>query len=336
MNTFTNTEADQYSAFLSILEQEAPAHEEESAPEIQEPSFAPQEFEEEDEYEHYDDEDGFPGGEEESDSEEAEEEEDFEESEEEEYEEGEESEDGVIDVDFDTLITLPNGVEITIEDLHKGFKSNEDVIKLQEELEEEKATFTELKQSAEKRIALSKLEAERVLEEFRGFDWQKLARENPEEFANTKLFVEKYAERKNEIEAEYARIEQEKEAAKAAELKVSAKACLEKLTQDIPAWNQSLYSEILAHGVEELGIEKDFLLSCTDPGVIKALYGSLRMKKGADSVKAKVTKKVKAPVKTAKSTKKEVKVTKKPSSSYNPTNEDSEFSFFKSTIMGGK
>lgn len=265
--------------------------------------------------------------EDEADEDEAEEDDDSEEDYEEEYEESDEA----VDVDFDTTITLPNGVEITIEELHGGYKNANEIKALQEELETSKAELEANRANAEKRIALSKLEAERVLEEFRGFDWQDLARKDPEQFANTKLFVEKYAERKQEIEAEYARIEQEKEESKKAEVRVNAQKCLEVLTNDIPEWNQKLYTEILTHGVEGLGIDKDFLVGCTDPGLLKAIHHSMKMKNSADTVRAKVTKKVKAPAKTAKATKKDVKITKK-TTTYDPNNEADEFSFFKSML----
>ena len=336
------TEANEFSAFMAILDAAEPEVTEEgeegSEDTSQEPMSEFQKLMNEDNEGSSDKDEEEDDSEEESDEDDSEDEdEDDEDLEEDDSEEEEDSEEdsGGVDVDFDTVITLPNGMELTIEELTNGYKSGKEIQEHNDTFEAEKAELATVKADATKRIELSKLEAEKVIEEFRGFDWQKLANENPEQFANTKLFVEKYIERKAEIESEFIKIEAEKEKEKATEYKESIRVCVANLQETMPEWNQQLYVEILKHGVLDLGIDEEWMKQCTDPGVIKAVHTSLKSKNSAESVKAKVTKKVKAPVKTAKSTKKEVKVTKKTSAkTYNPQNENDEFSFFKTALKG--
>lgn len=266
-------------------------------------------------------------GEDDEDSDDEDDEEDVDEDEDE--DDDEEYEEDIVDVDFDTIITLPNGEQISIEDLHKGFAKSDEIKKREEELESRQTDYDSKFKDIDKMLDTAKLEADRVLEDFKGFDWQKLATEDPKEFANTKLFVEKYVARSKEIkEAQEAR-SAEKAEQEQQELQMKAKACVDILKTDIPEWNSDLYGEILQHAVDKLGMEADAAKGLVDPSTIKAIYRSLQLDKGTTKAKAKL-KRVGSPKKVAKSGAKKASKTTKSKSPY--VNESQEFDFFKTII----
>ncbi len=257
-------------------------------------------------------------------------EEDFED--EDEYEEGEEApEESAYDVDFDTVITLPNGDEISIEDLHQGYLSGDDLKEREEELTTRQTDYTNKFKDIDKLLDTAKLEADRVLEDFNGFDWQKLASENPQEFANTKLFVEKYVARSKEIKEAQSQRAESLETEKAEAVAVKAKACVDILKADIPEWNSELYGEILQHAVENLGMDADSAKNLVDPSMIKAIHRSLQLDKG--TVKARATlKRVGSPKKVAKAgAKRTAKVKNSAGANYN--SEVGEFDFFRNSLI---
>lgn len=291
--------------------------------------------EEKEEKEEQEDEDGTTlpdsqrdGDSEEDDEDDEEDSEDGDEESDEESEEGseEEVEQEPVELDIDTVITLPSGEEISIEDLAQKYKDAATLEQEKERLALEKEEFSSSVSSLEHSLELSKLEAQRVLDDFDGFDWQKLAQEDPKEFANTKLFVENYAKRKAEIEKAQTQLESQRAHEKEVELQAKAQDCVKVLERDLPEWNQDVYQQVVNHAVE-LGMSQDAALTLTDAGVIKALYNSMALSKGKESVKnkAKIIKKSPTKVITSGAKKKE-----KSSSKANPnyTNENDEFAFF--------
>lgn len=244
-------------------------------------------------------------------------------------EDDEEYEEDIVDVDFDTVITLPNGEQISIEDLHKGYAKSDEIKKREEELESRQTDYDGKFKDIDKMLDTAKLEADRVLEDFKGFDWQKLASEDPKEFANTKLFVEKYVARSKEIkEAQETRALQKADEEQQA-LQVKAKACVDILKTDIPEWNSDLYGEILQHAVDKLGMEAEAAKGLVDPSTIKAIYRSLQLDKGTTKAKAKL-KRVGSPKRVAKSGAK--KATKPSKGKSNYVTESQELDFFKTII----
>lgn len=323
----TNTELrpeDDFDSFMSMMGGDAPT---DNPVDLEEDDIAE---EEEDRFDGLnEDEDDFRkamGGEEDEDEEEDEESDD---EEEEEYDDDDDSDEEVVDVDFDTVITLPNGEQISIEDLHKGFAKSDEITRREKELDSRQSEYESKFKDIDTMLETAKLEADRVLDDFKGFDWQKLANEDPKDFANTKLFVEKYIARSKEIkEAQATRAAQlEKEEQEA--LQVKATACVEILKADIPEWNSDLYGEILQHAVDKLGMDAEVAKKLVDPSTIKAIHRSLQLDKGTTKAKAKL-KRVSSPKKVAKSGAK--KPTKAGKASPKYSTETQEFDFFRSLI----
>ncbi|MFW3388175.1 UNVERIFIED_CONTAM: hypothetical protein RF648_19495, partial [Kocuria sp. CPCC 205274] len=82
-----------------------------------------------------------------------------------EYEEGE-----AYDVDFDTVITLPDGRDMTIEELSNGYLAGSDLTERESKFQETLSQFEERVAGMKDILQLSELEADRVISDYQGFD----------------------------------------------------------------------------------------------------------------------------------------------------------------------
>lgn len=318
---------DDFESFMAMMGEDAPKEDiTEDVNDVEDEDIA------DDENEEYDEDTAFRkamGEDDEDEDSDEDSEDDEEDADSDEEDDDEDYEEDVVDVDFDTVITLPNGEQISIEDLHQGFAKSTEIKKREEELESRQTEYDTKFQDIDNMLDTAKLEADRVLEDFKGFDWQKLASEDPKEFANTKMFVEKYVARSKEIKEAQATRAAQKEETEQQELALKAKACVDVLKTDIPEWNSTLYGEILQHAVDKLGMDADAAKGLVDPSTIKAIYRSLQLDKGTTKAKAKL-KRVGSPKKVAKAGAKKASKPTKGSKTY--VSESQEFDFFKSII----
>ncbi|WWV91990.1 hypothetical protein [Escherichia phage PJNS034] len=245
--------------------------------------------------------------EEESETEEEEEELPAEENDEEEAEE----DDSPLEVDLDTVITLPDGTERTIEELTQGFADNTLIAEREQALKAKEDEYASQYADLSDKLKLAKLEADDVLEKFEGFDWNALLQESPEEFGKTKMFVERYQKRSQDIQKAMADLNAKE--AKKAETENQAKAveCVRSLQKNIPGWSNGLYHQILEYAVNS-GVDEKYITTCTDASVLKAFYDSMRLAKGENVVKAKVKKAVKSPSRVVSAQAKKSTASKKP------------------------
>lgn len=216
----------------------------------------------------------------------------------EDVEEGEEGEGGY-DVDYDTIITLPNGDDLSIEDLYKGYKSgsefDQEVTDFNTQREEYKEKFTKV----DDMLNLAVLEAERVVDDYKDFDWEKIGNEDPKAFMDNKKFLEQYQVRLGELKEAQALKEDLKAKEDLAAREVAVKSCIKTLTDKIPEWSDSLYQDLMKHGVEQ-GISEDLIVNLVDPGAFIVLYNSMMREQGKAKAVAKIRKSVKSPSKVSK------------------------------------
>lgn len=202
--------------------------------------------------------------------------------------------DGVLEVALDTIITLPDGTERSIEELTKGYAENQAIVERETELNGKETELTEKLNNVDKLLKLGKLEADDVLEKFDGFDWEALLKENPEEYGKTKMFVERYQKRQRDIQNAMADREAEAEKREQSLRENKAIECVKSLQKNIPGWSNNLYHQILEYARGK-GVDSSYIETCTDAGVLTALYDSMRLSKGENIVKAKVKKNVTSP-----------------------------------------
>lgn len=221
---------------------------------------------------------------------EAEEEVEEEEPEEEESEEGEievTDEDGE-EVDFeDYQITLPTGDEVTLSELVKGYKSNDELNTAINEFQEAQTEFVEKSKDIGRLLELAKLEADRTIEDYNGFDWGRYKSEDPAGYVENREYLDRFIERRKEItaamEAREASIAAEEAQRKAAEAAEAGAV----LARDIPGWNKSLYESLMEYAIQN-GADKEYIMNATDPVMFKMIYKAMQFEKGKQTVTAKV------------------------------------------------
>lgn len=205
---------------------------------------------------------------------------------EEEVEEDEEEE-----IDYEEYeVTLPSGESVKLHEALKGYRDAQALEAERTAFEETKQTFESNSQSVRRALDLAKLEAERVIEDYEGFDWATLSREDPQAYVENREFLDKYKSRHREIQGEMERVEGERQAEKDASFREDARKANEILSNTIPGWSKDLYVSLMTYGVKELGMSEDFVVNCTDPGVFAAIAKAQTLDKGKQTVKAKIKK----------------------------------------------
>lgn len=239
-------------------------------------------------------------------------EEDYEESEEdEEYEEVEEGAAEVTDedgeeVDFEEYdVTLPDGSMVKLNEAIAGYRSAAELAEERAAFEQERAAFNSQSQDIKSLLELAKLEAQRVVDDYADFDFVGLAKEDPQAYVENREFLDRYKARLKEINSEMVHIKEAEEAEKVAESQRQAAAANAVLAKEIPGWNKELYTELMRYG-HSIGMTEEFVTTCTDAGIFKALYKAKQLDQGKQVVKAKI-KKIGTPKKVVKPTAKATK-----------------------------
>jgi len=129
--------------------------------------------------------------------------------------------------------------------------------------------------------------------EIKNIDWNKLAQENPAEWAQRYQQVQNINAQLSHIQAERQRIAQERDAEMKAQLRKQAEEAVEILKTEIPNWSNDLYGQILKTGIEKYGFKAEEVNAITDHRAIKVLRDAMEYQR----IKAKpIVEKRAAPV----------------------------------------
>ncbi|MCS5737624.1 hypothetical protein, partial [Herbiconiux daphne] len=79
------------------------------------------------------------------------------------------------DVDLDTVITLPNGEDMTIEQLQNGYLAGEKFTQREQELNQREEQINQRYESAKNLIEISMLEADKALADYQNLNWDQLS-----------------------------------------------------------------------------------------------------------------------------------------------------------------
>lgn len=118
--------------------------------------------------------------------------------------------------------------------------------------------------------------------EIQSIDWNKLAAENPAEWAVKYQHVQNVNARLAQIQQERQRISKAREDEARANLQKQGQESVERLKEEIPNWNNDLYGKILKSGVEQ-GFKSEEVNAITDHRAIKVLWKAMQF----DALKAK-------------------------------------------------
>lgn len=240
-------------------------------------------------------------------------EEDTEESSEEVEEEEEEGDVEVTDedgeeVDYESYeVTLPSGETVNLAEAVKGYQEAKKLEAAKAELATQKEAFEQGSKDIGRYLELAKLEAQRVIDDYKDFDWNDLAKSDPASYVDNREFLEKYQQRHQEILKAMQSIEDKRTSEAEAAVKEKARECVTVLERDVPGWGPDLYKTLMSYAVEN-GADPTEIQQCVDPVVFKLLHKSMQFDKGKAVVKAKIKNAVKSPSKVVRATAKEDKV----------------------------
>lgn len=210
--------------------------------------------------------------------------------EEESTEESEEEVDfGELEIDMESEIQI--GEEfVTLNDLIKNRLSTEALQEKESEVTELKEELTAKEAVVVTTLEKAMLECDKVIEDYKTFDWKKLAVDDPAAYAQHREFLEAYLARKDEIEEDYESAKKlESEKLESAKQEASVKA-VKVLTAEIPGWNDKLYGQLMGYAIENLGMQETFVTESIDPGFFKAVHALMKRDKDLSAAVAKVRK----------------------------------------------
>ena len=195
--------------------------------------------------------------------------------------------DSVYDVDYETVITLPDGRELTIEELSNGYVIGTDLTDRESKLQEHIGQFEERVSGLRNVLDLAQLEADKVISDYEGFDWEALAAEDPQAYVENSRFLERYKARKAELVAAQDRIKAEHDVKAQQEFQDKCVECVGILKREIPNWDESLYQNLMQYAID-LGAVEDEILKENRPSIFLALHKAYQFDKGKQTVMAKI------------------------------------------------
>lgn len=236
---------------------------------------------------------------------EAEEEEETESEETDEVDEEVEEEDAEEEVDYEGYeVTLPSGETIKLNEAIAGYKNAQALEAEKAAFESARTEFEDKSKDLSRFLELAKLEAEKVVEDYDGFDWGELSRTDPAKYVEHREFLDKYKARLKEIRGAFERMETEKVEKEQESIQAAARECVTILQRDIPGWGQELYGNLMDFAIEN-GMAEENVRSITDASTFKLLFKAYQYDKGKAVAKAKIAR-IGTPKKVVKSAPKAV------------------------------
>ena len=111
--------------------------------------------------------------------------------------------------------------------------------------------------------------------EIQGIDWNKLATEDPAEWARKYQHVQNVNAKLAQIQQERKTLAEAKETETKAELRKKVDEAVETLRTSIPGWNDDQYRKILGSGIEQ-GFKSEEVNAIIDPRAIKVLWKAMQ------------------------------------------------------------
>jgi hypothetical protein len=112
--------------------------------------------------------------------------------------------------------------------------------------------------------------------EIQSIDWNKLAAENPAEWAVKYQHVQNVNAKLAQIQQEKQRLAKAREDETRVKLQKQGQESVERLKEEIPGWNNDLYGQILKSGVDMYGFKSDEVNAITDHRAIKVLHDAMQ------------------------------------------------------------
>jgi hypothetical protein len=114
-----------------------------------------------------------------------------------------------------------------------------------------------------------------LMPELQSIDWNKLAAENPAEWAQKYQYVQNVNAKLAQIQQEKQKLEAARQEESRANLRKQAEEAVEVLKTEIPGWSNDLYGKILKFGTE-VGFKAEEVNAITDHRAIKVLHDAMK------------------------------------------------------------
>ena len=206
-------------------------------------------------------------------------------------------EEEAVDVDLDTLITLPDGRSLTIEELQTGYAEQTALTEQRQQVVDMLSKFEQDKEEAKNMMELSVLECDRTLQGYAQVDLKRLLKENPAAYAQHHAYIQATQEKKAHLIQEMNAIKERQKKDEYEAYVRQCNSCLEVLQHDIPGWNNELYQELMQFAVDS-GVSEEEISKENRPSFFKMAYKAYQFEKGISLAKKAKVKRVGAPTKT--------------------------------------
>lgn len=207
----------------------------------------------------------------------------------EEQTEEEEVDFGDLEIDMDSEIQIGDEF-ISINDLVKNRMQREELAVKLQETEELLDTLTERETTLSVSLEKAVLECDKVIDDYKTFDWKKLAVDDPASYAQHREFLEAYLARKDEIEKDYVKVKEKETREIAREKQQKVNDSVKVLKSEIPGWNDALYGQMMDYAINTLGMSEDFVTQTIEPGFFKTVHGLMKREKDLKTAVTKVRK----------------------------------------------
>lgn len=187
----------------------------------------------------------------------------------------------------------PEAIELA----QKGYDYTQKTMALAKERDEwrqkSQAELTQKQKEYDDKLALAEQAIwQTLMPEIQSIDWNKLAQENPSEWAQKYQYVQNVNARLAQIQGERKVIAEQNQGQQREAMQKAAKEAVEILQKEIPGWSNDKYGQILKSGVEQYGFKQEELNAITDPRAIKVLHDAMQFR-ALQNAKPIVEKKVK-------------------------------------------
>lgn len=203
------------------------------------------------------------------------------------------------EVDYEEYeISLPSGEEVKLAQLVQGYKDAEALSAEKTQFESLRAEFETKSANVASMMEMALLESQQAVDSYSDYDWGKIAKDDPQEYAEHREYFEHHRRRVKDVQKAYDEV---KEAKATEEKNAMDKRIIEAnivLARDVPGWNKEMYNELCNYALEA-GFDRDYILESVSPAFFKMLHKNMAVEKGVQKVTAKV-KKLGAPKKVIK------------------------------------
>jgi hypothetical protein len=204
----------------------------------------------------------------------------------------------------ETTVFEYEGKSVSLKEAQDGYLRREDytqktqaVAEQKKELDTVQATLATEAVELAKHLNLAQSEDVDTLKKYDGTDWARMSRENKGLYAKHKPVYDALVEKTNKRETVLKGMTDKASTEMKAHQAKQGKATIQRLTKDVPNFNEQMYKDALKHAVE-MGMPQQMASGITDYGSMRMILNSMQVMNAKKGVATKSHPKSKAVLKT--------------------------------------